>query len=415
MNRSNDENSPARRKMPLPPGLVPSRRGVLMGLSAFFAGGFAERLFGQQPQKTHPESTWKMPAEAFHQQVLPRLADGVPTMFEVPWAERAEDLKGADFAFLGIPWEGTGYSYNQIVQRKSRIPDPKSIGGRSGCHLAPAFLRAHSDWLSLRATNGRMPEYGPDFVLNELLHIVDYGDAPLPPADLYKATDIALARVGDIVDAGAVPLVLGGEHSIPAMVLPAISKRRKSKTGIIWFDAHYDLHWGPCPLNEASALHQIYTTTQNDPHNLVIIGIQGCQNLLNWQAAAAGIGATVFTMTEVEELGIDEVTRRAIATATRGCEQVYVSIDADVFAYPEFTANRYPQGPFGLTARQLRQSLRRIARECRLAAVDFTCFAPPYDTQGAGAATVAYLFLEVLAQQALRKHGQKAKAARTAN
>jgi arginase len=138
--------------------------------------------------------------------------------------------------------------------------------------------------------------------------------------------------VDDIVAAGAVPLVLGGEHSIPAMVLLAISKRRKSKAGIIWFDAHYDLHWEPCPLNEASALHQIHTTTRNDPKNLVIVGIQGCQNLLNWQAAAAGIGATVFTMTEVEELGIDEVTRRAIRVAARDCEQVYVSIDADVFA-----------------------------------------------------------------------------------
>lgn len=245
--------------------------------------------------------------------------------------------------------------------------------------------------------------------MNERLRIVDYGDAPIPPADVYKATEVALAKVGDIVDAGAVPLVLGGEHSIPAMVLPAISKRRKGKTGIIWFDAHYDLHWGPCPLNEASALHQIFTTTQNDPKNLAIIGIQGCQNLLNWQAAAAGIGATVFTMTEVEGLGIAAVTKRAIDVALRDCEQVYVSIDADVFAYPEFTANRYPQGPFGLSARQLRQALRQIARECRLAAVDFTCFAPPYDTQGASAATVAYLFLEVLAQQALLKPGNRTK------
>lgn len=348
-----------------------------------------------------------MPAEAFHQMVLPRLADGVPTMFEVPWAERAEDLKGVDFAFVGLPWEGTGYAYNQPVQRKSRTPDPKSIGGRSGCHLAPAFLRAHSEWLSLRATNGRMPEYGPDFVLNEALRIVDYGDVALPPTDVYQATALALAKVGDIVAAGAIPLVLGGEHSIPAMVLPAISQRRKHKTGIIWFDAHYDLHWGPCPLNEASALHQIYSSTQNDPKNLVIIGIQGCQNLANWQAAAAGIGATAFTMTEVEDLGIQEVTRRAIRIATQGCEQVYVSIDADVFAYPEFTANRYPQGPFGLTARQVRQSLRQIAQECRLAAVDFTCFAPPYDTQGTSAATVANLFLDVLAQQALRKQRQR--------
>lgn len=350
---------------------------------------------------------WKMSSTYFNENISPRLPGSVPTMFEVPWADSKEKLLRNDFVFLGIPWEGTGYSNGKLVQRKYENPDPKSIGGRSGYQLAPKHIREHSVWLSLRATGGLMPEYGKDFEMLKSISIADYGDVAVSPENLKKTIDDSLEKVGDIVDAKAIPLVIGGDHSIPAMVLPAISERKKTKTGIIWFDAHYDLHWGEMPLTEASALHQIYTKTQNKPENLAIIGIQGTQNLPNWHRAAEAIGATTFTTMDIEEKGIEQVIRESIKVAMKDCDEVYISMDADAFAYHEFTATAAPQGPFGLTMQQMRKALRIIAQECPIAGVDIACVAPPYDTKGASAVAVAYLFLEILAQKALSKSRRK--------
>jgi arginase family enzyme len=359
---------------------------------------------------TQPEFSVYDPIGAM---LRPRIHDDVPSFMEVAIAFKAEELGIADVVFLGIPWEGPIHLAPLMwVSCGPRPADPDAFEGRSGAYDAPDYIRKRSTPYSIAISGGFYPEVGPDFRLVEHLMLMDYRNVEFDKWDVEDMAEKAIEKVGDIVKAGAVPLVFGGDHSTPYPVLRGISDNSKGKIGIILFDSHYDNSYGgefPPPLSElgrlnaGNAFYKIFDTCQAEPENMAVIGIKGgAYNTPLMHELSQELGMTVFTCEDVEEMGITNVVKKGIEVATKGTDKVYVSLDVDCIDPVSFPAQKYPD-PFGIPARDVRKALAMISRGTNLAGFDMVCMGPAYDVRDIGGMTAARFYLEVLKGLAMRK------------
>src|SRR4051812_4179599 len=129
-----------------------------------------------------------------------------------PLVQDPADLDGVDVAIVGAPTDDL-------------------VSDRPGTRFAPRAIRAAS------CPPGPHLEAGVDAF--DVLRIVDYGDAPVVPADPARSRDAIERIVGEVVDAGAFPITLGGDHSITEPCIAAVAARR-GPVGLIHFDTHTD-------------------------------------------------------------------------------------------------------------------------------------------------------------------------------
>jgi arginase family enzyme len=326
----------------------------------------------------------------------------IPSFMELPVAWGPDDLSGADAVFIGIPWEGMRWVNPTTWSISGAKPaDPEAILDRSGAYDAPEWIRRYSTHYSIYCSGSYWPEVGSGFRLLSDLKAMDYGDVEIKEGDVEETARRAIDKVSDVVKVGAVPLLCGGDHAIAYMGVRAISDNTRGKIGIITFDSHQDLAWGD-RLTSGNIWARILDTCQADPTNLVEIGIRGTVNREPWQDLARELGITIFTIADVEKMGMDEVIRRAIEIAGRGTERIYASLDVDVIDPVYFPAQKWPD-PFGLTSRQVKDALEVLSRETNLAGFEIACVGPAYDYKGVAAMTCGRFYVEVLTGLALRK------------
>jgi len=211
-----------------------------------------------------------------------------------------------------------------------------------------------------------------------------------------------MQRVSDIVEAGAIPMVFGGDHSIPYPIVRAISDHKQGNIGIINFDVHYDNSWGG-RLTEGNQFARIFDTCQAEPENMVLIGIKGgAYNTPNMHEVEEQVGFTIITIDDVEKLGIREVTNCAMEVTARNADRVYVSLDVDAIEPTNFPAQKYPD-PFGLTTRQVREAIRILPKKVKIAGFDMVCIEPRYDDMGIDGLTACRFYIEMLNATEARK------------
>ena len=139
----------------------------------------------------------------------PRFAQ-LATFMRLP---HVEDPHGLDVAIVGVPYDG-GTSY------------------RPGSRLGPREIRSQSSLI-------RSYSYFQKVAPFDRLNVADAGDVDAPPVSIEKAYEAIEARIGAIADAGATPIVAGGDHSISLPILRALAKRH-GPLGLVQFDAHID-------------------------------------------------------------------------------------------------------------------------------------------------------------------------------
>jgi arginase family enzyme len=333
----------------------------------------------------------------------------VPTFMELPHAGRAADLEGADVAFLGMGYEGV-----KIDSPHTYLPDlaasaaPDSIYYRTGADEAPEAVRRYSIHYSIHHAYGLFIEYAPDFYMFEHLRAVDAGDVPVIPGDAETSFACSEARVGEIVAAGAVPLVCGGDHAITLPVVRAIAGAMPGRLGLIHLDSHYDLCWDP-PLFAGSQWAQILQLPNVEVRNFCQIGMRGLRQVPFEVEVAKSLGHPVFTISDVDRDGIETVVDAALERACDGTEGIYVSLDIDVVDPVYCPAQKYPE-PAGLTSKQIIAALRRIGAAAEIKGFDLCCLGPQYDDRvGTGSHLAARLFVEVMAAMAWRVRSQSLK------
>jgi len=332
--------------------------------------------------------------------MAPILRDDIPTFMEAPHAASVAELEGADVAILGIPFEGVRLLDPVTYAPATASPaSADSIYYRSGADLGPEAIRRHSVFYSLRHGRGLVPEVDRDLVIADHLKVIDYGDVTVAAGDAETTFMRAHDKLADIYAAGAVPIVFGGDHSIPIPVLQVLAGKLSGKLGIVTFDSHFDMSFEP-KYWAGSQWARAFELGVVEPENFVQIGIRGGRESLADKAVADELGYRYYTMSDVDELGIETVAQEALEAATAGTEALYVSLDIDVVD-PAYGGQKYPD-PAGLSARELLRALRILSRG-HLAGFDICCLAPRYDLQGHLSQLAARAALEVIAGLALQR------------
>jgi agmatinase len=238
------------------------------------------------------------------------------------------------------------------------------------------------------------------------LKVVDYGDAECPPADLAASHREIKARVSEILQAGAIPIVLGGDHSVAYPDITAVAEHfGRGKIGVIHFDTHTDtapVEWGG-ELSHATPMRRLVEEGFVAGEHFIQVGLHGYfpdPADFEWMREA---GMRWHTRYEIDERGMKAVIDDVINTARDEFpEQIFVTLDIDVFDDTHAPGTGSLE-PGGLTPREMFPSLHRIFGELPVIAMDLVEVAPIYDPTGVTALLAHRCILESLSALALQR------------
>ena len=200
------------------------------------------------------------------------------------------------------------------------------------------------------------------------LRIVDYGDAPVLPADPERSRLAIKETVGEVLDAGLVPIVLGGDHSITQPEVAACAERH-GPVGLVHFDTHTDTGttvFG-VEISHGTPMYRLVRDGLVDPARYVQIGLRGYwpgEAEFGWQRDR---GITSFFMHDVRDLGIDAVVARTIEIV--GAGPVFLTVDIDVLD-PAYAPGTGTPEPGGMTTVDLLEAVRVLASQLELVGAD---------------------------------------------
>ena len=291
------------------------------------------------------------------------------------------DLTGVDVALLGVPFD-SGTSY------------------RSGARLGPREIRSQSALI-------RPYSYFQKISPFEALTIVDAGDVDAPPVGIEPAYAAIEAGVTRVLDAGATPLVVGGDHSISLPVLRAVA-RRHGPLALVQFDAHIDT-WGDYfggKYFHGSPFRRAIEERLIAPARYVQVGIRGPMygedEDFTFQRDQ---GVTTIDIGMVKRDGAAKTMAR-VREIVQG-QPVYVTFDIDAVD-PAFAPGTGTPEVGGLTSYEAQELVRALAG-VNLVACDVVEVAPAFDGPGQItallAANIMFELLCVIAKRGLGTEG----------
>jgi len=237
---------------------------------------------------------------------------------------------------------------------------------------------------------------------------------PVTPADPARSHESLRAGVAEICAAGAVPIVLGGDHSIAHPDVGAVAAHlAPAALGLIHFDAHADNApslWG-VTRSHGTPMRLLVEEGSLPGDRIVQVGLRGYWPDPEDFAWAREQGFRWHLMEEISERGMDAVMNDVITVAATW-DHTFLSFDIDV-CDPAFAPGTGTPEPGGLTARDAIRAVRRIATEVGLAGMEVVEVAPPYDQSDITALLAHRLVLEALSGMALRKLGREPRPERS--
>jgi agmatinase len=293
---------------------------------------------------------------------------GLLTFGGLPYTQDPAELEGVDVAIVGAPTDDL-------------------VSDRPGTRFAPRAIRAAS------CPPGPHLETGID--ATKVLRVVDFGDAPVIPADPVR-THAAIERtVGQAVTAGVVPIVLGGDHSIAEPDIRACAAPHGS-IGLVHFDTHTDTGTEVFGVEHShgTPMYRLVEAAVVDPHRYVQIGLRGYwpgEAEFAWQREH---GITALFMHDVRELGIDAIVERTAEIV--GAGPTFLSVDVDVLD-PAFAPGTGTPEPGGMTSSDLLRACRVLAERLEVVGADVVEVIPT----GVGSTDITALVAERIVREIL--------------
>lgn len=291
---------------------------------------------------------------------------GVPTFLTAPF--RQVDRAAPDFSGLAVAISGA--------------PMDIGVSNRSGARFGPRALRAIERIGPYNHVLDCAPIYD--------LEVADVGDVPFPSRyDLHGSHAALEAWIGAIVAAGALPLTVGGDHSIAHPILRAVGRGRP--VGLVHIDAHSDTS-GPFDnerFNHGAPFRNAVLDGVLDPERTIQIGLRGSSEYLYEFATESGM--TCIHAEKVAEMGVPAVIEKARAVAQG---PVYLSFDIDVLD-PAFAPGTGTPEIGGLTTREAQAILRGL-KGLDIVGGDVVEVAPQYDATTNTAQAGAQMLFEIL-------------------
>jgi len=307
---------------------------------------------------------------------------GLATFQKLPWVTDAAALAAErpDVAIVGAPFDD-------------------AVSHRPGARSGPRAIRQAS--YHAGAINSLQLGIEP----YDWLNVVDAGDAPVTPMNIERAHAVIERKVREVAQSGAVPIVLGGDHSITypsaSAVASVVAPRR---LGIVHFDAHADAAnstWGAL-RSHGTPMRRLIESGAVAGRNFVQIGLRGYwpgPDTLEWMRDQ---GMRWHLMSEIEERGAEAVINDAIAQALDGPEVIYLSVDIDVID-PGMAPGTGTPEPGGMLTRELLRAVRQVVGSVELAGMDVVEVSPPFDQAEVTAAAAHRCVLEAISALAAKR------------
>src|ERR1700760_257040 len=318
----------------------------------------------------------------------------------MPEPEMTRAMYGPDITFAGVPRA----SLPALPELDIVVVGAPVDGGpspRPGTRFGPQAIRG-TDYLPHDASRPHLA-LGVD-PLQEL-RVADLGDVVMPPGEMERSLHRLESVVQAVAAAGAVPVILGGDHTITLPDATGVARQHGwGRVSLIHFDAHADTgdtQWGSL-YGHGTPMRRLIESGAVRGDRFLQIGLRGYwpePPTLAWMAEQR---MRSFEMSEIVSRGLDECLTEAFGIATDECEGVFLSVDVDVVD-PGMAPGTGTPEPGGLTGRQLLDAVRRIAMSLPLAGIDVVEVSPPYDHAEVTAFLGNRVILEALSGMAWRR------------
>ena len=293
-----------------------------------------------------------------------------------PEAPALPDFGGLDCALIGVPMD-------------------LGVTNRAGARLGPRAVRS--------VERIGPVEHALKLAPMTTLKVADVGDVPLRSRFSLESCHEDIERFYDsVVQAGVIPLSVGGDHSITLSILRALGRARP--VGMVHIDAHCDTGgmYEGSKFHHGGPFRQAVLDGVLDPGRTIQIGIRGGAEYL-WEFSKES-GMSVLHAEDVMRIGVDAVIAQARQVVGDG--PIYVSFDVDGID-PGFAPGTGTPEVGGLTPREVLAILRGL-RGCPIVGADVMEVAPQYDATSNTAqigAQVLFLELCLVAQHLSLKAG----------
>ena len=301
-----------------------------------------------------------------------------------------------------------------MSKKATIIGVPMDLGaGRRGVDMGPSVIRI----AGLNQALGRLG-----------YEVTDVGNIPVRPPEAmprgnthaHYLPEIAAAceelsrMVEQSLQDGAIPVVIGGDHSIAigsASGVASYYSKKNQKIGIIWLDAHTDIntpdtspsgniHGMPLAallgFGARELTHVGGFAPKVHPENTVIIGARSVDP--GEKEIIRKLGIRVFTMTELDEKGMANVIEEAIRIASSGTVGFHATLDMD-FVDPYYAPGVGTREPGGATYRETHLAMEKIADSARMVSLELTEVNPLYDTANQTAQMAVEFILSALGKK----------------
>lgn len=294
------------------------------------------------------------------------------TFFRAPLCPDLRELK-ADVAFLGVPFDQSTY-------------------GRPGARFGPDGIRDvdrvydYTDpWEDKEAQGYFDIDRGPGVLLRGIT-MADCGNVTVLPADIEKNFGKVTTAVRRILERGAFPVVVGGDHAITYPVVRAFEGN--APLDIVHFDAHMDfthdiqgvLYAHGSPIRRVSELPFV--------RNITSIGVRKARHDVYREALERGV--RIITAEQLRSLGPERATAQVPPS-----QRLYVTLDIDVLD-PTYAPGTGTPAAGGLSYFELRDALLEVTRRGQVVGFDLVEVAPPYDPSQITTRVAAQLIIDLL-------------------
>src|ERR1700758_4019940 len=311
----------------------------------------------------------------------------------------------------------TRASFSSVTPRQIRVIGvPLDLGqSRRGVDMGPSAVRVAGLEARLEAIGHIVEDAG-----NVAVALPEQKKEGAANAKYLKEITATCTKTADMIlktlEAGKVPLVLGGDHSLAAGTVSGVAefyRRQNQKIGLIWIDAHSDMntpdsspsgnvHGMPLAaimgLGPAELGNIFNFSPKVHPENCVLVGVRDVDAIEKENIRRAGV--EVFTMRDIDERGMRSVMEEALRMAGRGTAGYHVSLDMD-WIDPEDAPGVGTPVRGGATYREAHLAMEIIADHARMLSFEIVEVNPVIDEHNRTADLAVELALSAFGKKIL--------------
>ena len=294
---------------------------------------------------------------------------GICTFGKYPYLEDWDNIN-ADVAVMGAPFDfGSQF--------------------RSGARMGPRGIREASTLFSFGHGGAYDHEDDITYLPSDSTKIVDIGDADIIHTDTIKSHENIKFGVKKIIEAKAIPVILGGDHSINIPCIDAFEDQESIH--VIQIDAHLDfvderhgVRYGHGnPMRRASEKSYVSGMTQIGIRNVSSTAKEGYID-------ARAKGSKIFSVRHLREMGIDKILEQIPKD-----KRYYITIDIDAFD-PSIASGTGTPSHGGFYYYEILELLDGIIKQGKVVGLDLVEVAPDYDLTNSTATLAAQLLINTI-------------------